>query len=74
MTAMLDQAAKEIGQGSGTERLVEPTSGNTGLALTLEANARGLPLTVPISLRVPAEKRSALKLFGATVLELEDDL
>jgi len=63
-----------IGPGSNTVQLVEPTSGNTGLALAMVANARKLPLTVPISLKVPAEKRSSLKFFGADVIEIEDDL
>ena len=68
----LDQG--QLGPSSDTTQLVEPTSGNTGLALCMVANARKIPLTVPISLKVPAEKRNALKLFGAEVLELEDDL
>lgn len=59
--------------GPGTQ-LVEPTSGNTGLGLIMMANTRKLPLTVPISTRVPAEKRSALKLMGAKLIELDDDL
>jgi len=53
---------------------VEPTSGNTGLGLVMMANTRGLPLTVPISTRVPAEKRNALKLMGAKLIELDDEL
>jgi len=57
-----------------TQQLVEPTSGNTGLGLIMMANTRRLPLTVPISTRVPAEKRNALKLMGAKLIELDDDL
>lgn len=56
------------------ERLVEATSGNTGIGLAMAANAMGLSLTVPISTRVPAEKRNALRFFGAEVIELEDSL
>lgn len=59
--------------GPGTQ-LVEPTSGNTGLGLAMMANTRGLSLTVPISTRVPVEKRNALRFFGARLIELEDDL
>lgn len=58
----------------GTKQLVEPTSGNTGLGLVMMANTRRLPLTVPISTRVPAEKRNALKLMGAKLIELDDEL
>jgi len=59
--------------GPGT-KLVEPTSGNTGLGMIMMANSRKIPLTVPISTRVPAEKRNALKLMGAKLIELDDEL
>ena len=64
----------DVGRIDEKQHLVEPTSGNTGLALAMVANRRNLPLTVPISLKVPLEKRNALKFFGADVIELEDDL
>jgi len=55
-------------------KLVEPTSGNTGLGLIMMANTKGLPLTVPISTRVPQEKRNALRFLGAKLIELDDEL
>jgi cysteine synthase/rhodanese-related sulfurtransferase len=55
-------------------RLVEPTSGNTGLALAMIANAKGYEFTATVSNKVPAEKRASLRLFGADLLELDDDL
>ncbi len=59
--------------GSG-QKLVEPTSGNTGLGLAMIANAKHYPLRTPMSSSVPAEKRAALRFFGCDVLELDDNL
>ena len=58
----------------GNQKLVEPTSGNTGMALAMIANARGYSLTTPISSEIPLEKRTMLRFFGADVMELEDTL
>ena len=58
----------------GEQKLVEPTSGNTGMALAMIANARGYSLTTPLSSEVPLEKRTMLRFFGADVMELEDTL
>ena len=56
------------------QKLVEPTSGNTGMALAMIANARGYSLATPLSSEIPLEKRTMLRFFGADVLELEDTL
>ena len=56
------------------QKLVEPTSGNTGMALTMIANAKGYTLTTPLSSEIPLEKRTMLRFFGAEVIELEDTL
>ena len=56
------------------QKLVEPTSGNTGMALARIANARGYTLTTPLSSEIPLEKRTMLRFFGADVMELEDTL
>ena len=60
-----------LGEG---QQLVEPTSGNTGMGLAMLANARGFELTTPLSNKIPAEKRVMLRVFGAHVEELDDDL
>ena len=56
------------------QQLVEPTSGNTGMALAMIANAKGYSLTTPLSNAIPLEKRTMLRFFGADVLELDDTL
>ena len=56
------------------QKLVEPTSGNTGMALAMIANARGYSLTTPLSSEIPLEKRTMLRFFGADVMELADTL
>lgn len=61
-------------RGIKLENLVEPTSGNTGLGLAMVANAKKLSLTACLSLQIPAEKRWALRAFGAKLVELSDDL
>ena len=67
-----DGEARQTVQGD--QKLVEPTSGNTGMALAMIANAKGYSLTTPLSSEIPLEKRTMLRFFGAAVLELEDTL
>jgi cysteine synthase/rhodanese-related sulfurtransferase len=55
-------------------RLVEPTSGNTGIALAMIANAKGYDFMATVSNKVPAEKRASLRLFGTELIEMDDDL
>jgi len=55
-------------------RLVEPTSGNTGIALAMIANIKRYAFTATVSNKVPAEKRASLRLFGTDLLEMDDDL
>ena len=56
------------------QKLVEPTSGNTGMGLAMISNARKYSLTTPLSSAIPLEKRTMLRFFGADVIELEDTL
>ena len=59
---------------SADQSLVEPTAGNTGIALGALANARGVPLEVAIPEGVPEEKKAQLRFLGAEVIEVEDEL
>ncbi len=66
--------AEDSGRISSSQKLVEPTSGNTGLALAMVSNAKGYALTTPLSNQIPLEKRTVLRLAGVDVVELEDSL
>jgi cysteine synthase/rhodanese-related sulfurtransferase len=66
--------AEERGVLSPGMRLVEATSGNTGMALAMIGNAKGYPLQTPLSVAIPLEKRTVLRFFGTDVVELSDML
>jgi cysteine synthase/rhodanese-related sulfurtransferase len=70
----LDDAEKRGLIAPGRTTLVEPTSGNTGLGLTMMANNKGYAVRTPLSNKIPLEKRAVLRFFGADVIELNDEL
>jgi cysteine synthase/rhodanese-related sulfurtransferase len=74
VAANLVRDAEERGILAPHSRLVEPTSGNTGMGLAMIANAKGYKLTATLSNKIPAEKRVSLRLFGTDLVELDDDL
>jgi cysteine synthase B len=70
--AMLDagEASGELERG---RRLLEPTSGNTGIALALAARLRGYTLTCVVPANVTAERRRLLQLYGAEIVDSPGD-
>jgi len=65
--AMVWDAEKRGILGRGKE-LVEPTSGNTGIALAFVAAARGYPITLTMPSTMSVERRKVLKALGANLL------
>jgi len=64
---MIEQAEVQ-GLLTADSVLLEPTSGNTGVALALVANMKGYPFTAVVSEKGTEEKRRMLELYGATVI------
>jgi cysteine synthase A len=68
--AMIWDAEKRGLLKPGTE-IVEPTSGNTGIALAYVAAARGYPLTLVMPETMSIERRKVLKALGANIVLTE---
>lgn len=70
--AMIEAAEKKgLLQG---KKMIEPTSGNTGIGLAGLANLKGYKLRTTVSSQIPEEKKIILKTLGAEVVEVADTL
>ena len=48
--------------------IIEPSSGNTGIALAMIARIRGYPIKIVLPENVSPERRQALEVFGAEII------
>jgi len=68
--AMIWDAEQRGLLGAGKE-IVEPTSGNTGIALAFVAAARGIPITLTMPETMSIERRKLLTAYGAKLVLTE---
>ena len=59
--------AEERGQLQPGVQLIEPTSGNTGIALAMVATARGYPIELVMPATATAERVKIMRAYGARV-------
>ncbi len=59
------EAAEAAGELEPGDRIVEPTSGNTGIGLSMVAAAKGYDITVVMSASQSEERRNLMRAYGA---------
>ncbi|GJM38788.1 MAG: cysteine synthase [Acidimicrobiales bacterium] len=62
-------AAEEDGTLTPGKTIIEPSSGNTGIALAMIAKERGYPIKIVLPENVSIERRQMLEVFGAEIID-----
>jgi cysteine synthase B len=70
--AMVEEAEAD-GTLTPGRTIIEPSSGNTGIALAMIARIRGYPIKVVLPENVSVERRQMLKVFGAEIISSPGD-
>ncbi len=65
--AMIESAEKD-GRLRPGQTILEPSSGNTGIALAAIARIKGYPIKIMMPTNVSAERRQTLEIFGAEII------
>ncbi len=65
--SMIERAGKD-GTLSPGQTIIEPSSGNTGIALAAIAGLKGYPIKILMPTSVSIERRQMLEVFGAEVI------
>jgi [CysO sulfur-carrier protein]-thiocarboxylate-dependent cysteine synthase len=65
--AMIEQAEAD-GTLTPGQTIIEPSSGNTGIALAMIAHLRGYPIKIVLPENVSIERRQLLEIFGAEII------
>ena len=66
--SMLDAAEAQGSIGPGRTTIVEPTSGNTGIALAMVAAGRGYRVVLTMPETMTVERRTLLRAYGAELV------
>jgi cysteine synthase B len=64
---MIEEAEADGGLVAG-KTIIEPSSGNTGIALAMIARIRGYPIKIVMPENVSIERRQMLEVFGAEII------
>ena len=63
----------EEGEADGSltpgQQLIEPSSGNTGIAMAMIAQIKGYPIKIVMPENVSIERRQLLEIFGAEIIQ-----
>ncbi|MFC4358939.1 PLP-dependent cysteine synthase family protein [Halobium salinum] len=68
------RAAEEAGELDPGDRIVEPTSGNTGIGLSVVAAAKGYDVTIVMPASKSPERQDIMRAYGADLELVEGDI